>query len=363
MESSHRICSSDESVHRRNDSEEERIAKENDSFSSRSHSCDHLITKDSIDGNSTSTAVSSTMDLASDRGMELRTSSLARRPTSPARRLVSFKAATPPALSTRICPSMQTDPANGGILSGIGSTMSGSGSSSAATNQPKAVAEQPVVADQVGTKKIRIVNVPKDASFDMVDFMETTRCFKSIHHEDLLSDGGEEGDNKLLINVALPIESAIGIFGCDQRLIKNTDQEALFCPYYALSIARNLLSESNPCQRRMLSLPPETYEKYNKNPTECIKWLKECLSSNYQCMFDYTCINLIIYSGKHYSSVFIMNPMKAIDKTVTADWYNCNDDDPIPCILLCSSVKDPKGSHTMEKVMHFVTRFLNAVRT
>ena len=341
MESSHRICSSDESVHRRNDSEEERIAKENDSFSSRSHSYDHLITKDSIDGNSMSTAVSSTMDHASDRGMERRTSSLAH----------------------RLRPSMQTDQANGGILSGIGSTMSGSGSSSAATNQPKAVAEQPVVADQVGTKKIRIVNVPKDASFDMVDFMKTTSCFKSIHHEDLLSDGGEEGDNKLLINVALPIESAIGIFGCDQRSIKNTDQEALFCPYYALSIARNLLSESNPCQRRMLSLPPETYEKYNKNPTECIKWLKECLSSNYQCMFDYTCINLIIYSGKHYSSVFIMNPMKAIDKTVIADWINCNDDDPIPCILLCSSVKDPKGSHTMEKVMHFVTRFLNAVRT
>ena len=341
MESSHRICSSDESVHLRNDSEEERIAKENDSFSSRSHSYDHLITKDSIDGNSMSTAVSSTMDHASDRGMERRTSSLAH----------------------RLRPSMQTDQANGGILSGIGSTMSGSGSSSAATNQPKAVAEQPVVADQVGTKKIRIVNVPKDASFDMVDFMKTTRCFKSIHHEDLLSDGGEEGDNKLLINVALPIESAIGIFGCDQRSIKNTDQEALFCPYYALSIARNLLSESNPCQRRMLSLPPETYEKYNKNPTECIKWLKECLSSNYQCMFDYTCINLIIYSGKHYSSVFIMNPMKAIDKTVIADWINCNDDDPIPCILLCSSVKDPKGSHTMEKIMLFVTRFLNAVRT
>lgn len=341
MESSHRICSSDESVHRRNDSEEERIAKENDSFSSRSHSYDHLITKDSIDGNSMSTAVSSTMDHASDRGMERRTSSLAH----------------------RLRPSMQTDQANGGILSGIGSTMSGSGSSSAATNQPKAVAEQPVVADQVGTKKIRIVNVPKDASFDMVDFMKTTSCFKSIHHEDLLSDGGEEGDNKLLINVALPIESAIGIFGCDQRSIKNTDQEALFCPYYALSIARNLLSESNPCQRRMLSLPPETYEKYNKNPTECIKWLKECLSSNYQCMFDYTCINLIIYSGKHYSSVFIMNPMKAIDKTVIADWINCNDDDPIPCILLCSSVKDPKGSHTMEKIMLFVTRFLNAVRT
>ena len=341
MESSHRICSSDESVHRRNDSEEERIAKENDSFSSRSHSYDHLITKDSIDGNSMSTAVSSTMDHASDRGMERRTSSLAH----------------------RLRPSMQTDQANGGILSGIGSTMSGSGSSSAATNQPKAIAEQPVVADQVGTKKIRIVNVPKDASFDMVDFMKTTSCFKSIHHEDLLSDGGEEGDNKLLINVALPIESAIGIFGCDQRSIKNTDQEALFCPYYALSIARNLLSESNPCQRRMLSLPPETYEKYNKNPTECIKWLKECLSSNYQCMFDYTCINLIIYSGKHYSSVFIMNPMKAIDKTVIADWINCNDDDPIPCILLCSSVKDPKGSHTMEKIMLFVTRFLNAVRT
>ena len=341
MESSHRICSSDESVHLRNDSEEERIAKENDSFSSRSHDCDHLITKDSIDGNSTSTAVSSTMNHASDRGMERRTSSLAH----------------------RLRPSMQTDQANGGILSGIGSTMSGSGSSSAATNQPKAVAEQPVVADQVGTKKIRIVNVPKDASFDMVDFMKTTSCFKSIHHEDLLSDGGEEGDNKLLINVALPIESAIGIFGCDQRSIKNTDQEALFCPYYALSIARNLLSESNPCQRRMLSLPPETYEKYNKNPTECIKWLKECLSSNYQCMFDYTCINLIIYSGKHYSSVFIMNPMKAIDKTVIADWINCNDDDPIPCILLCSSVKDPKGSHTMEKIMLFVTRFLNAVRT
>ena len=341
MESSHRICSSDESVHLRNDSEEERIAKENDSFSSRSHSYDHLITKDSIDGNSMSTAVSSTMDHASDRGMERRTSSLAH----------------------RLRPSMQTDQANGGILSGIGSTMSGSGSSSAATNQPKAVAEQPVVADQVGTKKIRIVNVPKDASFDMVDFMKTTSCFKSIHHEDLLSDGGEEGDNKLLINVALPIESAIGIFGCDQRSIKNTDQEALFCPYYALSIARNLLSESNPCQRRMLSLPPETYEKYNKNPTECIKWLKECLSSNYQCMFDYTCINLIIYSGKHYSSVFIMNPMKAIDKTVIADWINCNDDDPIPCILLCSSVKDPKGSHTMEKIMLFVTRFLNAVRT
>ena len=341
MESSHRICSSDESVHRRNDSEEERIAKENDSFSSRSHSYDHLITKDSIDGNSMSTAVSSTMDHASDRGMERRTSSLAH----------------------RLRTSMQTDQANGGILSGIGSTMSGSGSSSAATNQPKAVAEQPVVADQVGTKKIRIVNVPKDASFDMVDFMKTTSCFKSIHHEDLLSDGGEEGDNKLLINVALPIESAIGIFGCDQRSIKNTDQEALFCPYYALSIARNLLSESNPCQRRMLSLPPETYEKYNKNPTECIKWLKECLSSNYQCMFDYTCINLIIYSGKHYSSVFIMNPMKAIDKTVIADWINCNDDDPIPCILLCSSVKDPKGSHTMEKIMLFVTRFLNAVRT
>ena len=106
----------------------------------------------------------------------------------------------------------------------------------------------------------------------------------------------------------------------------------------------------------MVSLPSDIYYVYQQTKNECFNRLKKRVPyiSN---IFDYECIDIIIYGDDHFSRVFVMNALKALEKGTTKN----DDTDHIASMLLCNW-SNLFGVHTIKEVSQFVIQFLNYVR-
>ena len=78
---------------------------------------------------------------------------------------------------------------------------------------------------------------------------------------------------------------------------------------------------------------------------------------NLQHIFDYECINIVIHGGDHFSRVFVMNALKALEKRKSQN----DNKEHVLSILLCNSWS-PSGVHKKETVSKFVITFLNYIR-
>ena len=73
-----------------------------------------------------------------------------------------------------------------------------------------------------------------------------------------------------------------------------------------------------------------------------------------QHIFDYECIDIVIHGGDHFSRVFVMNALKALEKRKSQK----DEKEHVSSILVCNSWS-PSGVHKTETVSKFVITFLN----
>ena len=112
--------------------------------------------------------------------------------------------------------------------------------------------------------------------------------------------------------------------------------------------------QKQPLQRCMISLPSDTYELFTSNPGTCINNLRQHLS-NFEQIFEFTCIDIVIFHNAHYSRVFFLNAKNAI-KRITG---KPKEDDP--AIYCCNSM-NASGFQDIKLITQFVVKFLNCTK-
>ena len=134
----------------------------------------------------------------------------------------------------------------------------------------------------------------------------------------------------------------------------NTPNDDLFLTYSLLNVNSYWMFQQHPSQRCMISLPAETYESFIDKPGACINNLRQHLS-NFEHIFEFTCIDIVIWHNDHYSRVFVLNAKNAIKKLIGRP----NEHDP--AIYFCNS-SNFSGRHSIKQITNFIVQFLNCTK-
>ena len=129
----------------------------------------------------------------------------------------------------------------------------------------------------------------------------------------------------------------------------------LKCVSSLLDIDSYWMFQRTSTQRMMISLPSDTFYTFGETRIECYAKLKKRVP-DLQHIFDYECIDIVIHGGDHFSRVFVVNALKALERGESQN----DNKDHVPSILLCNSWS-LTGVHTKENVSSFVITFLNYI--
>ena len=77
--------------------------------------------------------------------------------------------------------------------------------------------------------------------------------------------------------------------------------------------------------------------------------------SNFEQIFEFTCIDIVIWHNDHYSRVFVLNAKNAIKKLTGQP------KERDPAINFCNSM-DASGFHSIKLITEFVVQFLNCTK-